>query len=300
MPDWVISDTVWPESIFIEINDCHLEVRRKIHHGKDLPIDITRFIAQPDPHYGGNSLNTIQISVPRLRKQQKESWYFIAVEVIEVLQHDQILNMVYEKRIPASETLAQIKKSMATTDDDDDFAMVVSDLSIDLADPFTARIFTTPARGTSCLHRECFDLETFLLTRNSKPKRPNQPSMIDVWKCPLCGKDARPYSLVIIDFLADVRKLLEMQENLDAKAILISADGTWRPKPEPQPLKRKASNELDDDETSDDDMGLGSLARKQNVLAKASRQSSAQLNGEGRRQSSAAPRGPIEVIELDD
>lgn len=291
--DWVISDTMWPESIFIEINGDHLEIRRKTHHGKDLPIDITRFIARPEQHRG--SVNQVRISVPRLRKLQKDTWYFIAVEVIEILRHDQILNMVSEKRVPSSETLAGIIKSMATTDDDDDFAMVVSDLSVDLADPFTAQIFTVPVRGSSCLHRECFDLETFLLTRNSKPKRPNQPSMIDVWKCPLCGKDARPYSLEIIDFLVDVRKILEIQGNLDVRAILISVDGTWRPKSEPQPLKRKASNGLEDDDTSDDD--IGTVAKKQNMLPK-SRQSSAQLDVGSRRQST--PRRPIEVIELDD
>ena len=193
---------------------------------------------------------------------------------------------------------------MGATNDDDDFAMVVSDLSVDLADPFTSRIFNVPARSTSCLHRECFDLETFLLTRNSKSKRPNQPSMIDVWKCPLCSKDARPYNLIIIDFLADVRKLLEMQDNLHVKAILISADGTWRPKPEPTALKRKASDGLNDDD-SDDDSGLHNLAREQNVHPKSSYPSSAQANGNEdlRRQGTAVARGsrvPTEIIELDD
>jgi len=290
-PDWIISDTVWPESIFMEINNQVLEVRRKNHHGKDLPIDITRGIISPVTYPG--SKNRITISIPRsTRKLNDAHWYFIAVEVIEILKHDQIMEMCEQfQRIPASQTSDSIKKSLAPlSDDDDDLAMIVSDLSIDLADPFTAQIFEIPVRGSSCLHRECFDLETFLLTRTSKPKRPPfTPSMIDVWKCPLCGRDARPYSLRIDDFLVSIRAELAKQGNLHVKAILISADGSWRPKPEPQPLKRKATDGLDEGDSSDDE----DLA-KDKLMASVRRQGSAHMNGSSRRESSA-----VEVIELE-
>jgi hypothetical protein len=288
IPDWIISDTVWPETVFVEINSRQLEVRRKNHHGKDLPIDITQFVV---PKSSPGNINRIKVSIPRLRRAMKDNNYFIAVEIIEVLQHPQIMKMCTQyQRIPASKTLDTIKKSLARpqTEDDDDFAMVVSDLSIDLADPFTARIFEIPVRGSSCLHRECFDLETFLLTRNSKSKRPNQPSMIDVWKCPLCGKDARPYSLQVDDFLASVRGELAVQDKLDTKAILISADGSWRPKPEPRPMKRKATGDLDDDDPDSSD-GEGTARRQQAV----GRKNNPHLNG------SRASK-EVEVIELDD
>jgi hypothetical protein len=288
--EWIVSETVWPETVFLDLNDTNLEVRRKNHHGKDLPIDITRYILPPAGYTG--SINKIKMAMPRLRKTMKDMpVYFVAVEIVEVLQHQQILDMCHQNHISASITLNAIKKSLAgpTDDDDDDFAMVVSDLSIDLADPFTARIFEIPVRGSSCLHRECFDLETFLLTRNSKPKRPQQPCMVDVWKCPLCGKDARPYSLQIDDFLASVRTKLVEDDNLDVKAILISADGTWRPKPEPIPLKRKAMGGLnDDDESSTDEEGT----RKQKAFARSQRDSSMSSGRRGSRQ--------VEVIELDD
>jgi hypothetical protein len=289
VPDWIISDTVWPETVFLEINSQQLEVRRKNHHGKDLPIDVTRFVI---PKTSPENVNRIKVSIPRLRKAMKDMCYFIAVEVIEVLQYPQIMEMCIQyQHILHSKTLDAIKKSLAPppSEDDDDFAMVVSDLSIDLADPFTARIFEIPVRGSSCLHRECFDLETFLLTRNSKPKRPTQPSMIDVWKCPLCGRDARPYSLQIDDFLASVRAELARQDNLDAKAILISADGSWRAKVEPRPMKRKATGDLEDDDNDDSSDGEGT-ARKQQAEA---RTKSPHLNG-GRGSKE------VEVIELDD
>jgi len=244
--DWVLKDTVWPEGAALTINKKHLELRRKNHHAKDLPIDITSYVRLSGP----NMSSQICLSILRGRTKMKEHSYFIGVEVIEILQHDQVLDMVRKNRISATSSLEKIKRSLAgpADEDDDDIAMVVSDLSIDLADPFTARIFDTPVRGISCLHRECFDLETFLLTRNSKPKRAGQPCMIDVWKCPLCGKDARPYSLQIDDFLLSVRQTLEAQGNLDAKAIWVGADGNWRPKIE----KRKAPPDPNDSDDSDE------------------------------------------------
>jgi hypothetical protein len=275
MPDWVVADTVWPESASIAINRNQLEIRRKNHHGKDLPVDITHFIRLSTP----GSTNQITLSILKSRTKMKEFNYFLAVEVIEILHHSQILKMCYNNHISESITLNKIKKSLASpSGDDDDVAMVVSDLSIDLADPFTSKVFKTPVRGNSCLHRECFDLEVYLLTRNSKPKRPEQPCMVDVWKCPLCGKDARPYSLQIDDFLASVRAALERQGKLEegVKAILISADGNWRPKIEP----RKSTAGEDSDYSSDGDgaiMRAASTASKQPVLKK-----------------------PVEVISLDD
>jgi len=163
------------------------------------------------------------------------------------------------QHIPAFQTLEAIKKNLTgPSDSDDELSMLTGDLQINLADPFTAKIFQIPVRGQNCLHRECFDLETFLLTRNSKAKLPNQPCMVDVWKCPLCGYDARPYSLVIDDFLVSVRARLAEENKLDDKAILISADGSWKPKPEPEPTsrKRKANREGLDDSTDSEDEDL--------------------------------------------
>jgi hypothetical protein len=161
-----------------------------------------------------------------------EFQYFLAVEIVEILHHDEILDLCQRNHTPESLTLNKIKKSIAgsTTGDNNDFAMVISNLTINLADPFTTRIFEIPVRGDTCLHRECFDLKTFLMLRNSKQNRPEQPCIIDTWKCPLCSKDARPCSLQIDDFLASVRASLKDQGLLDVKAIWISPDGKWGPK----------------------------------------------------------------------
>ncbi|KAF4630616.1 hypothetical protein G7Y89_g7523 [Cudoniella acicularis] len=248
-PDWVVTDTSWPDTTFLSFNRAQLELRRKYHHGKDLPVDVTPHVLNSGP----NVMNRVTITTPKWRQKLKDVTYFFAVEVIEVFQHKQIMDtVVHFQRIPSSTTLDAIKKSLAPKDDDDDFAMVIGDLVIDLADPFTARIFEIPVRGSSCLHRECFDLETFLLTRNSKLKRPQQPCMPDIWKCPLCSKDARPYNLQVDEFLLSVREELASRNQLDVKAILISPDGNWKPRVEATP-KRKASKHPYDDDSTDDE-----------------------------------------------
>jgi hypothetical protein len=84
--------------------------------------------------------------------------------------------------------------------------------------------------------------------------------MVDVWKCPLCGRDARPYNLEIDDFLASVRSKLAEQDNLDVKAIWISADGSWRPKEAPRSSVKRSHPE-DSEDSSDED------SRKERALS---------------------------------
>lgn len=249
--DFIVADTVWPATIFLEFNGRPIEVRRKLHHGRDLPVDITPYIQS----IANNVINHVKISAPRPKGFKDDVDYYFAVEIVEVLQHQQIINMSLHRHISAEETINSVKKSLSGSfidDDDDEISMEVGDLTINLADPFMARIFDIPVRGSSCLHRECFDLQTFLTTRNSRPKVPQQPSMVDVWRCPLCGKDARPYTLQVDDFLVSVRERLARSNELHTKAIVISADGTWKPKPEILPSKRSASRAgLDDDDLYD-------------------------------------------------
>jgi hypothetical protein len=276
--DCAVADTVWPDSIFIEIDGRPLEIRRKLHHGKDLPVDIT-------PYLYPNNMNKHQVKVCVFgNKKQKPIDYAFSVEVVEVLHHQQIIDMCMRgPHISAEEALKSIQDSLSgSLIDDDEISMIVGDLTINLADPFLARIYDIPVRGKSCLHRDCFDLQAFLMTRKSKPKAMQQTSMVDVWKCPLCGKDARPYSLQVDDFLVSVRDSLEKQGLLDTKAIVVSADGTWKPKQEELSRKRSASRAgMDDDDSSDrDDSGL----HKFRVLLGISKQKQKQ----------------VEVIELDD
>ncbi|KAI9735414.1 MAG: hypothetical protein M1818_006420, partial [Claussenomyces sp. TS43310] len=279
--EWVVADCAWPPTLFLELNGYILEIRRKLHYGKDLPIDVTPYILSSV----NNTINRLHISLLSPESSTNNCNVAFAVEIVEVLHHKQIFDgCLSNQRIRAQDTLDNIKATLSgSMNDDDDIAMVSSDLTLDLTDPFMAKIFNIPVRGCGCLHRECFDLETFLMTRNSKPKRSRQISLADVWKCPLCGMDARPYSLRVDDFLILVREKLANDGLLDCKAILISEDGTWRPKPESLPSKRSASRARLEDHNDEGDhkMEEGGLR---------SSRSMSQVQGEAH----------IEVIDLDD
>jgi hypothetical protein len=299
--DWVVSETKWPTTVYLEFNGTHLEVRRGKLNTKDQPIDLTSFILPPELN-NDESVNVLRLSVPASQyKDDTDYWYFFAIEVIEIMSHKQITEHAYGNRVQADVTLHKIRDALTSPADNDDIAMEISDLTIDLADPFTTKIFTVPVRGLACLHRECYDLETYLITRDakgSKPKQPGAPTMADVWKCPLCGLDARPQYLLVDCFLVNARETLRLRNALDVKAILVSADGSWRPKPEPQPTKRKTVNSYSDDgETSEEEMILQKAIAKSGQ-AFGSGSGFGQNNGGSRPQSRA--QASVDIIDLDD
>ncbi|KAI1098919.1 hypothetical protein F4804DRAFT_102592 [Jackrogersella minutella] len=278
--EWVTADTTWPEHIFMELNGRTLATRRKAHHSKDLPVDISSFV--------GSGNNILNVHMPAATPVHQEKQFFIAVEMVEVLSHSTVLYMVKEQgSLPAKATRDIIKSRLRRSVDDDDELAMVDYLSIDVTDPFSRSIFKIPVRGKDCTHLECFDLETWLNTRPSKnschcnrslkcENCPNEPSLVDKWKCPLCDGDARPYSLRIDEFLVEVRSKLERNGQLGTKSIFVSSDGTWNPKQEPG----------DDDNGSDsDDDEAATVGRNPRST------SSMTIQRE---------KAPIEVIEIDD
>lgn len=232
--EWVTLDINWPHNIYMTLNEVALDVRRHMHNGKDLATEVTSFVVP--------GTNILKIGLPDPQPDGAQN-RFLAVEMVETLGHSSVLNMVWAAgMIPEEETLGIIKQRL-TSSSDDEVAFEAPDLSIDLADPFSASIFKVPARGVDCTHMECFDLETWLNTRPSKPTvkctqsssqvrcdcktGPREPSNPDKWRCPICSKDARPYSLRIDSFLLKVRRQLEEEGKLQTKCLRVKADGTW-------------------------------------------------------------------------
>lgn len=258
--DFVVSETFWPPAVFLEVNSKMLELRRKGLHHKDLPVDITAYLRE--------GKNTLLFSRPRISSLEEGRKLFIAVEVVEILTRAQILqSCTTDQMVPKSETMAKIARALAPlqSQDDDDLSMSVNELCINLADPFTSRIFKLPVRGKHCEHRECFDLETFLQTRKLKGK--GQPSAVDVWKCPICDGDARPSELGMDEFLYQIRnQLVEQEEHRaqsdeEVKGIWVDREGRWRPKIEVArqgkharaPVKRDGSSSDSNAHADDDD-----------------------------------------------
>ncbi|KAK6851158.1 miz zinc finger protein [Apiospora arundinis] len=286
---WVREDSTWPDQIFIHLNGRVLTVRRKQHYAQDQPIEIGHCVIA-----GVNELKiSVPPNIPNERVWPSAKKPFVAVEVVENLSHSSVLglhNLSVVSKIPTEQTLGVIKKRLGGPSggaNDDEIAIIASDLTIRVADPFSACIFNTPVRGASCEHLECFDLQTWLNTRPSKKSCvcgsrdsncrvcPREPSLVDKWKCPICGEDARPHVLRIDGFLSDVRDTLAAQEKLGTKDIAVSADGSWKPV-------------VDTDDEGDDDSDVDVIP----TIARSVRSRSASKP--------MLQRMPVEVISLDD
>ncbi|KAK5129274.1 hypothetical protein LTR08_003630 [Meristemomyces frigidus] len=228
---WVTSECVWPETVYFELNGHALEPRRKLQHGRFLPVDVTAWVRE-----GGNELTVL---VNRTSGDVSRLEFAVAVEVVETIGHERVWAGV--GGVSAGEALEGIRESLsgsvgvsdaannnnsAADDDDDDIILTSSTLTLNLLDPMSgARIFDVPVRGASCLHRDAFDLATFLATRARL--RPGYPSATDDWRCPICRGDVRPGELVRDGFLVRVREQLELLGALGARAIVVGRDGSW-------------------------------------------------------------------------
>ncbi|KLJ08680.1 hypothetical protein EMPG_15884 [Blastomyces silverae] len=219
---WAVSDTAWPTAIYIHVNGIEHFVRRKPHFGRDLPLNITSSLTE--------GLNEISITILwGAAERNSKATYAVALEILEFASPNRVSSFIQHQ--PSSTSLDRIKNRLTGLNtNDDDIAVVDEHITVNLVDPFTAQIFNIPARTKFCSHMECFDLETFLTTR--LPRLAKGHGMAEDWKCPICGKDARPKSLIIDDFFIAIRRKLEETKQLEVKAILVRPDGSWEPKPE--------------------------------------------------------------------
>ncbi|KAL8691703.1 MAG: hypothetical protein Q9218_003140 [Villophora microphyllina] len=213
--DWVAASHVWPSNVTVLLNEKPLDVRKKIHHGRDLPIDMTAAVRKGD--------NIITISIIRAQKEDQRE-YAIGLEAVRLLDMDsaKVLmgTLAYED--------ARLRILQRFQNKDPDVEVVDASVTLNLADPYTSSIWNVPMRGKACRHDQCFDLDTFLETRHSK--KPDQPCDPDQFHCPICGGDARPQNLVKDEFFVHLRQTLAEKKRLDAKAILLQQNGHWQVK----------------------------------------------------------------------
>ena len=296
---WVTLETVWPSAIFLAINDHQLETRRKLQHGKDLTIDVTKYVKE--------GLNTLTCSLLRSTDDMKAgTGYAVAVEIVEIISDERIQDL--PGWLNEADALGSMTKNLknnlgsnsdgngADRDKNEEVELVVVDahLSVDITDPYTARMFELPVRGKTCLHRECFDLRTFLDTRKartSEKDKASAPTNPDEWKCPICKKDARPQNLVVDGFLKEVRKELGERGQLDVKAIRIQADGRWEPV-----LDTNTGNRRDSTTSYGAD---GAASRRQSVVGAGVAEERWMGMGMGQGQGQGQGQGEHVVIELD-
>lgn len=210
--DWVAAENTWPGGIAILVNTTAVDVRKKKHHGKDMPVDITSSITE-----GKNSISIAISQIP----QDDESIYAFGLENIHITNSSIIKSAI--KTISWHEARDRILGRSGLVDPD--VQILDPTITLDLTDPYSSSLCQTPTRGTACRHNQCFDLEIFLSTRSSKAS--TEPSGPDQLRCPICGADARPKNLFIDGFLVKVREELEQRKRLNVKAIVLDETGKW-------------------------------------------------------------------------
>ncbi|RMZ86269.1 hypothetical protein DV736_g6506, partial [Chaetothyriales sp. CBS 134916] len=213
--------TSWPAFVFVSLNETEdVELRRKTHWGRDRATDITDLVSP--------GRNTLSLSYHPQSAEESDA-FFLAVQVFRVADQDSVRALV--KTMDEATAVAAMAAPLNESGQDDEISCADVGLSIDLIDPFMAKIWTTPVRGRRCKHRECFDLDAFLISRaSSEEKNYYRLKEPDRWNCPICGRDARPQELVIDGFLVKVRATLEADGNLEARAIRAFLDGSWIPR----------------------------------------------------------------------
>ncbi|KAK6007234.1 hypothetical protein QM012_006242 [Aureobasidium pullulans] len=232
---WVLLDGSWPVQAYFAINNNPLEPRRKLHHGKHLPIDITNYVSF--------ETNKLVVRINRSKYDKSPFNYAVAVEVIGFVSRNKIKEACMKRLIPPEQILDSIKKSLTSIDDD---LIVQSNFTLQLYGPFSnARIFDIPVRSSDCMHKQAFDLDVFLETRLEQQSQPPKArtSKVDAWKCPICKADSRPQSLVVDGFLMAVRDELAAKNMLKTRAINVESDGSWIP----------IQEAYDDEEETDDE-----------------------------------------------
>ncbi|KAF3037920.1 hypothetical protein E8E12_002250 [Didymella heteroderae] len=247
--EWAIADNSWVPHSYFTLNGVTLQLRKKLHYGKDLPVDLTSMVKKDE--------NVLEISVMSNSDDHNYRNYLVAVEFLGVMTGQSIEKRCREKAVAAQAVISDIKRKLSpSATDDDDIVLMESTLTINLRDPFSAsKICDIPVRGKACLHNECFDLDTFLETRPRK----GDMTAADQWRCPICKADARPNSLAVDGFLVEVRKELERKGLLDTRAITVSQDGSWNPKPE-----ERDPNGVSDRDTPEPTPAAGRIASRSN------------------------------------
>lgn len=247
--EWFGGETKFPTWLYLKYNDQILDVRRKLHYGKDLPIDITPFCRL------GN--NRLLISLTVEPGDAKVSKYTLALEKVFFMSATQVRECATSNALSAEEVRDRITSTLSSNaDEDNDIALLSSTVTVRVRDPISfSFIGTMPVRGEDCKHFDCFELENFLHTRPKQRTQTNPHGLlniprddvteVDVWKCPICNGDARPHKLRLDNWMLKVREELIGLGMEDADCIMVEADGTWRVDDEEQQQQRKKKKPKD-------------------------------------------------------
>ncbi|KAI6239177.1 hypothetical protein M3Y99_00622000 [Aphelenchoides fujianensis] len=152
------------------------------------------------------SLNTLKI---RWKRTNRIPYYVLGV-LVRKQGVNELLAEVQQSEVPKKQTDELIRKAFPQDDD-----VRVDTVRIPLTCPCSSTRISTPARSSKCEHLRCFDLKNFILLNEKR----------NVWKCPVCCKEA-PLNTVMVDkMFVDILKEMSDRPNEDVEFF---PDGTWR------------------------------------------------------------------------
>lgn len=218
---WAVTPSFWPQNIHIALSGRPFLLKRKRQFRFDIPLELTHTLTGRD--------NTLKISFPNLTDSEKKYFFFYAVEEVMTLDDETTRRMINERpHLTSEQTLLEIRRRL-TPRDSQELMFQQGSLNVRIADPLSSLLPEKPVRGASCKHWECFDLDTWLLSRQGKKfGSDHEPSLADDWNCPICGLDARPCHLRVCDYFVEVTRQLKQLNMAHIKAIQIEADGAWQ------------------------------------------------------------------------
>ena len=223
--NWVNAETAWPPTrIAFLVNNKAPETQT------DAPLDITSLLGK------GESLditsllregqNIIKVATGSINDRFK---YELAMETTQITDTKGIKERLSRLSCANSKDAINLRTFQNAQIANSEIQIPDSKVIINITDPMTGFMCDLPARGKTCRHNECFDLDTFLSIE--KPES-NQLCGPDGFKCPFCGADARPQNLVIDGFLVNVIETLQQLGHLNVKTILFEENGSWQVKEE--------------------------------------------------------------------
>jgi hypothetical protein len=140
-----------------------------------------------------------------------------------VTTEEKIKHILDNCHFTESETQTLIKKKLSN--EDTDIQTDEETYKLTLLCPLTRKRLEQPARGTYCLHLECFDLETYVLLGFTSYK----------WSCPICSKDVNITQLKVDSYL---RRIAKESLNGDYNIEILN-DFTWRYPEKKQQVEKK-------------------------------------------------------------
>eukprot|EP01080_Neovahlkampfia_damariscottae_P003077 gene3077-5247_t len=118
-----------------------------------------------------------------------------------------------EKSIESLDTIKKLvfKESLEQMEEDDDIICNQEEI-VTLKDNVTLIRIETPVKTTSCKHKQCFDLKSYLIFSHQSK----------VWNCPVCNKPCTVENLIIDELMTEI-----LQKYPDSEKVKIHQDGTY-------------------------------------------------------------------------